>query len=400
MPPIQAFQPKGQVTQPLIRALQQFGQSVWLDDIQRYTIRSGELHRLVKEEGIRGVISNLAIFQKAIADSTDYDAAFAARAATPDQDAIGLYEQLVIEDIQAAADILKPLYDQFNRQHGYVSLDVSPYLANDAAPMLIEARRLWRTINRPNLMVKVSATAAGIPVIQQLISEGINVNVTRLFSPATYRQVVEAYLTGLEVFAAQGGDVSQVASVASFFISRLDIAVDALITARLNAVAGDEDAVALLESLQGKVAIANAKLVYQDFVKLCFSDRWRDLAIRGAQPQRLLWSSTDTQKSKSRDVLYIEALIGPDTISTIPPSTFTAFSDHGCLRTSLPEEIESAETIFASLPQAEIDLQALADQLLIQGVQRFQQTFDQLLEAIEQKQKSLKGYDPLSDLSA
>lgn len=370
---------------PLKTLHKQHGQSIWLDYIQRCMIRSGELHRLIEEDGIRGVTSNPAIFQKAIALTTDYDKTLTALAADPDLEAIDLYEKLAIEDIQAAADILKPLYDQSNRQDGYVSLEVSPYLADDIEQTLEEARRLWTEVNRPNLMVKVPATAAGIPVIQQLISEGINVNVTLLFSQEAYLQVAEAYLTGLETFVKAGGEVSHVASVASFFISRIDTAVDARISEKLAAVAGDMRAVELLERLQGKVAIANAKLVYLEYVKLCFSDRWTTLAKQGAQPQRLLWASTGTKNPQYSDVLYMEELIGPDTVNTTPPGTLAAFLDHGKARISLAEDVESAKVAIASLAKADIDFQAITDQLLLQGVHVFQQAFDQLLQAIEEK---------------
>ena len=363
----------------------QYGQSVWLDYIQRCMIRSGELSRLIEEDGIRGVTSNPAIFQKAIAGTADYNETLKALAADPKQEAIDRYEQLAIEDIQAAADILKPLYYQSSRQDGYVSLEVSPYLANDAEQTLEEARRLWLEVNRPNLMVKVPATAAGIPVIQQLISEGINVNVTLLFSQDAYLQVAEAYLSGLEAFAQAGGDISHVASVASFFISRIDTAVDGLIEKQLSAAADDTTETALLESLQGKVAIANAKLVYQDYIALCDSDRWAALAKGGAQPQRLLWASTGTKNPQYSDVLYIEELIGPDTVNTAPPGTLSAFIDHGKARTSLVEDVENSKDVMAGLANVNIDFRAITDQLLLQGVKVFQEAFDQLLQAIEEK---------------
>lgn len=391
MPPTKSIQQEHstqQLSPTPVKTLHDYGQSVWLDYIQRCMIRSGELHRLIEQEGIRGVTSNPAIFQKAITGTTDYDETLSALSTGPDQDALSLYEQLAIEDIQAAADILKPLYDSSHRQDGYVSLEVSPYLANDAEQTLEEARRLWYEVSRPNLMVKVPATTAGIPVIQQLISEGINVNVTLLFSQAAYLEVAEAYIAGLETFAEAGGDVSKVASVASFFISRIDTAVDALISQKLEAVGDNRGAVALLESLQGQVAIANAKLAYQEYLKLCKSDRWQVLLKQGAQPQRLLWASTGTKNNAYSDVLYMEALIGPDTVNTTPPATLSAFIDHGQPRISLDTDIESAQTIMTSLPKADIDFQAVTDELLKQGVQIFQQAFDQLLEAIEQKQNA------------
>lgn len=386
----QAIKEKYQTPETPVQSLYGFGQSVWLDYIRRSMIQSGELHRLV-EEGIRGVTSNPAIFQKAIAGSTDYDAAIAAQEEKQDQDAITLYETLAIEDIQAVADILTPLYDQSNYQDGYVSLEVSPYLAHDAEQTLLEAQRLWKAVNRPNLMIKVPATAVCIPVIQQLIGQGINVNVTLLFSKAAYLQVVDAYLSGLEIFAANGGDVSRVASVASFFISRLDTAVDALIAEQLKRVGNHPQQRELLENLQGTVAIANAKLVYQEYIQICYSDRWQHLALKGAQPQRLLWASTGTKNPQYSDVLYVEQLIGPDTVNTIPPGTLTAFQDHGQPGTTLSQDLESVAAVIASLTQVQIDLQAVTDKLLAQGVQLFQQAFDQLLGAVEQKREAQLG---------
>ncbi|MEO0771010.1 MAG: bifunctional transaldolase/phosoglucose isomerase, partial [Cyanobacteria bacterium J06649_4] len=351
----------------------------------------GELKRLVEEEGIRGVTSNPAIFQKAIAGSTDYNEAIAALEKAHDRDPIELYEQLAIEDIQAAADILKPLYDESNREDGYVSLEVSPYLANDAQNTLVEARRLWQAVERPNLMVKVPATPACIPVIQQLISEGINVNVTLLFSQSAYLQVAEAYISGLETFAANGGDLGRVASVASFFISRIDSAIDDLIMNRQKDFSGNDQKVILLKSVEGQVAIANARLTYQHYLSLCRSERWQALASKGAQPQRLLWASTGTKNPYYSDVLYMEELIGTDTVNTTPPVTLAAFKDHGKPRKSLTEEIDIAEEIIACLPEVMIDLQSVTDHLLRQGVQLFQQAFDSLLSAVEKKRETELG---------
>lgn len=374
-----------------IKALHQLGQSVWLDYIRRSMIHSGQLARMIKEDGIRGVTSNPAIFQKAIAGSTDYDAALTALEKDHDQVAIALYEQLAIEDIQAAADVLRPLYDQSDREDGYVSLEVSPYLANEAEQTLSEARRLWQVVNRPNLMVKVPATPACIPVIGQLISEGINVNVTLLFSQQAYLQVAEAYLLGLERLSAKGGDVSKMASVASFFISRIDTAIDDLIAKRQKDFAGNQAKDILLKSLEGQVAIANARLTYQKYLQICNSDRWQALAKKGARPQRLLWASTGTKNPKYSDVLYMEELIGTDTVNTTPPSTLAAFSDHGQARNSLTEELDIAAEIIACLPEVLIDFRSVTDYLLQQGVELFQQAFDQLLSAVEKKREAVLG---------
>lgn len=328
----QLRQPATDVTP--VQKLHSLGQSTWLDFIRRSMLDSGELKRMVDVEGVRGVTSNPAIFQKAIAGSTDYDAAIAALEKDHDRDPIDLYEQLAIEDIKAAADILRPLYDASERVDGYVSLEVSPYLAEDAEQTLVEARRLWQAVDRPNLMVKVPATSACIPAIQQLIAEGINVNVTLLFSQTAYLQVADAYLVGLETLAANGGDVSKVASVASFFISRIDSAVDNLIAKRQRDFAGNDEKIILLKSVEGQVAIANARLAYQKYLALCNSQRWQALAAQGARPQRLLWASTGTKNPNYSDVLYVEELIGADTVNTIPPSTFSAFCDHGEPRNS------------------------------------------------------------------
>ncbi|MEO1446533.1 MAG: transaldolase [Cyanobacteria bacterium J06635_11] len=385
-------------SQTPVKALHEYRQSVWLDYIQRCMIRSGELLRLIEEDGIRGVTSNPAIFQKAIASTTDYDKLLSTLSLGADQDALALYEQLAIEDIKAAADILKPLYESSHYKDGYVSLEVSPYLADDGEQTLEEARRLWYEVKRPNLMVKVPATPAGIPVIEQLISEGINVNVTLLFSQSAYLEVAEAYVSGLESFANAGGDVKKVASVASFFISRIDTAVDTMIAKKLQtikekAIEGDDtkenhEASARLKSLQGKVAIANAKLVYQEYLKLCESSRWQALAKQGAQPQRLLWASTGTKNPQYSDVLYMEALIGPNTVNTTPPHTLSAFIDHGQPSVSLTTDIDSAKAVMANLSAAEIDFSFVTNKLLREGIQIFQQAFDQLLEAVEQKVKN------------
>ncbi|MBX3325028.1 MAG: transaldolase [Nitrospira sp.] len=292
-----------------VRALQSFGQSVWLDYIRRSLIDGSELQRLIDEDGLRGITSNPAIFEKAIIGSTDYKAALQELHRSPDLDAKGRYERLAIEDIQTAADALQPVYAKTSRRDGYVSLEVSPHLAHDTRGTLDEAKRLWDAVGRDNLMIKVPATAEGIPAIVQLIGKGINVNVTLLFAQETYEQVAEAYLTGLEQLLARGGDVGRVASVASFFVSRIDTAVDNTIAARLTMSATDAEQ-RVFRSLQGTVAIANAKLAYQRYRRLFSGPRWAALAKRGAMPQRVLWASTGTKNPAYRDVIYVEELIG------------------------------------------------------------------------------------------
>src|SRR4051794_14212440 len=310
-----------------LRALEVFGQSVWLDYIRRSLITSGELRRLIEDDGLRGVTSNPTIFEKAIAGSADYQELLEA----PESrglDARSLYERLAVRDIQDVADALRPVYQETDRRDGYVSLEVSPRLAHDTAGTLEEARRLWRTVGRDNLMIKVPATPQGIDAVEALIAEGINVNATLLFALDAYQRIAEAYLAGLERFVAGGGDPGRVAGVASFFISRIDTAVEAVIDERLAATtaAGEQ---ALLHSLSGKVAIANAKLAYQRHREIFAGPRWQALAGRGARSQRLLWASTGTKNPRYADVIYVEELIGPDTVNTMPPATLDAFRDHG-----------------------------------------------------------------------
>jgi transaldolase / glucose-6-phosphate isomerase len=368
-----------------LRALQVFGQSVWLDYIRHSLITSGELRRLIDEDGLRGVTSNPAIFEKAVAGSSDYTDILEA----PDArtlDAKTLYEKLAIRDVQGAADDLRPIYDETSRRDGYVSLEVSPTLAYDSAGTLDEARRLWQAVGRDNLMIKVPAAPQGIPVIQQLISEGINVNVTLLFAQDVYEQVAHAYIAGLERFVSGGGDPRRVASVASFFISRIDTAVDALVAARVQASTNPREQ-AVLRALAGKVAIANARLTYQRYQEIFSGARWQALADRGARTQRVLWASTGTKNPNYRDVLYVEELIGPDTVNTIPPQTFDAFRDHGRPRASLTEDVDAAVDTLSTLATAGISLKEVADTLLAEGVQLFVDAFAKLLKAVEKQSK-------------
>ncbi|MFQ5960976.1 MAG: bifunctional transaldolase/phosoglucose isomerase [Candidatus Methylomirabilales bacterium] len=369
-----------------LQALQGYGQSVWLDYIRRSLLTSGELARLIKEDGLRGVTSNPAIFEKAIAGSTDYTEILGALAPQY-PDAKALYEQVAMRDIQDATDVLRPVYEQTQRRDGYVSLEVSPYLAHETQGTLEEARRLWQAVGRDNLMIKVPATPEGIPAIEQLISEGINVNVTLLFAQETYERVAKAYIAGLGKRAAQGGDVRSVASVASFFISRIDSAIDAMITAKLKTASSASER-ALLRSLLGKVAIANAKLTYQRYHELFRGEAWQDLTNKGAQTQRVLWASTSTKNPNYRDVLYVEELIGPDTVNTIPPATFDAFRDHGRLRASLTEGLEEAHDTMEALAQVGISMTEVTDRLLKEGVQLFAEPFGKLLAAVDKARQA------------
>ena len=368
-----------------LRALQVFGQSVWLDYIRRSLITSGELRRLIEEDGLRGVTSNPAIFEKAIAGSSDYADILEAPGAAS-MDATSLYEKLAIRDIQDAADLLRPVYDETGRRDGYVSLEVSPLLAADTAGTLAEARRLWAAVGRPNLMIKVPGTPEGIPAIRELIAEAINVNVTLLFAQDAYERAAEAYIAGLEALVARGGDPAPVASVASFFVSRIDTSIDAALEARLSKAA-DAREQRLLQSLGGKVAIANAKLAYERYRELFSGPRWRALAERGAQTQRLLWASTGTKNASYRDVLYVEELIGPDTVNTMPPPTLAAFRDHGRPRASLAEDLDGACDTMSTLAEAGISLRETTDALLADGVQLFADAFRKLREAVERQSR-------------
>jgi len=374
---------------PLV-ALAEYGQSVWLDFIRRSIITTGELHRMVQEDGLRGVTSNPAIFEKAIAGSTDYTTAFEALQRRKDLDAMGLYEELAIRDIQDAADVMRPVYDRTNRRDGYVSLEVSPYLARDTQASITEARRLWKAVARPNVMIKIPGTPEGLPAIEQIISEGINVNVTLLFSMEAYERVAEAYIKGLEKFVAGGGDASKVASVASFFISRIDSLVDMIAEGKMKAATNPGER-ALLRSVLGKTAIANARITYQRYKETYSDARWKALAGKGAQTQRLLWASTSTKNPNYRDVIYVEELIGADTVNTIPPATFDAFRDHGRTRPSLEEGLDDAHDTMGLLEQVGISFKAVSDQLLEEGIKLFNEAFDKLLTAVEKKRNVSKS---------
>ncbi len=377
---------RGASVNPL-KALENFGQSVWLDYIRRSLIASGELKRMVDVDGLRGVTSNPSIFEKAIAGSTDYASALSEIEKSGDREPMALYESIAIKDIQDAADVLRPVYDSTRRRDGFVSLEVSPYLANDTRATVNEARRLWKTVNRPNVLIKVPGTKAGVPAIEQLIGEGVNVNVTLLFAQAAYEAVADAYLKGLAAHAKQGGDVSRISSVASFFVSRIDTLADSLISKRIESER-DPARRAQLESLLGKVAIANAKMAYQHYKALIASEEWQPLAAKGAQTQRLLWASTSTKNPKYSDVLYVEELIGPDTVNTMPPATMDAFRDHGSPRASLEADLEEAHETMRSLEKCGISMKEITDQLVEEGVALFAEAFDKLLAVVEKGRKA------------
>ena len=369
------------VSNPL-KALLEYGQSMWLDYIRRDLITSGKLKTMIDVDGLRGMTSNPSIFEKAIADSNLYDDMLQSLASQPDLNATSRYEQIAIRDIQGAADILKPVYESSKFRDGYVSLEVSPLLALKTEETIAEGRRLWKAVNRENVMIKVPGTAEGLPAIRQLISEGININVTLLFAQEVYEKVAEAYIAGLEDLAKRGGNLKKMAGVASFFISRIDTLVDSLIEEKLKTTK-DAQQQALLKSLLGKVAIANGKLTYQRYEKIFSGARWEALAAKGAQTQRVLWASTSTKNPAYRDVMYVEELIGPDTVDTMPPATVDAFRDHGRLRNSLTEDVPAAQKVMNDLEKAGISIKEVTTKLTTDGVKLFADAFHKLLDAVE-----------------
>jgi transaldolase/glucose-6-phosphate isomerase len=376
------------MTNPL-QSLANAGQAPWLDFLSRTILEDGDLDRLIAEDGLRGLTSNPAIFERAIGGGETYDGALAARIAIGDADVIDLYEHLAIADIQAAADRFRPLWERMGGRDGFVSLEVSPYLAMDTGASLAEARRLWTAVDRPNLMIKIPGTAAGVPAIRALIGEGINVNVTLLFSVEAYAAAAEAHIAGLEDLRARGGEVSRVHGVASLFVSRIDGVIDKAIDARL-AAASPADAEALA-ALRGKVAIANAKAAYQAYLSLVATPRWKALEDAGAAPQRLLWASTGGKDPAYSDVLYVEALIGPDTVDTLPPATLDAFRDHGVVGETLTQDAETARQVLAEAERLGLDLRGVTEALVADGVVKFAQAFDQLLAAVAGKRIAILG---------
>ena len=364
-----------------LKELLNYGQSMWLDYIRRDLFTTGKLKQMITEDGLRGMTSNPSIFEKAIADSSLYDDFLKSLASRSDLDTTARYEQIAIRDIQDAADALRPVYDESKCRDGYVSLEVSPYLARKTQETIDEARRLWKTVQRENVMIKVPGTAEGLPAIRQLIGEGININITLLFAQEVYEKVAEAYIAGLEDLAGHGGNLKKMASVASFFISRIDTLVDSMLNDKIKAT-NDPSQQALLKSLLGKVAIANGKLTYQRYQKIFSGPRWQALAAKGAQTQRVLWASTSTKNPNYRDVIYIEELIGPDTVNTMPPATIDAFRDHGRLRNALMEDVPGAQKVMDDLARAGISIKQVTDKLTDDGVKLFADAFDKLLAAV------------------
>ena len=365
---------------PLL-VLEEFGQSVWLDFLSRGAIDNGWLQKLIDEDGLGGLTSNPSIFEKAIAESNDYDKAIQALA-LKGKSIDEIYQALTVEDIQRAADLFRPVFDRLQGADGFVSLEVSPQLAHDTVGTITEARQLWVAVNRPNLFIKVPATREGLPAIQQLIGEGINVNITLLFGLPRYREVADAYLSGLETLAARGKPLDKVSSVASFFLSRIDVLVDPILEKRR--LEGGTRA-EIVADLHGQVAISSAKVAYQIYQEIIKSDRFLKLAHKGAHPQRLLWASTSTKNPDYSDIKYIEALIGRDTINTIPPETLKDYREHGRPVSRLEEGTQEAYQVLEGLHQAGIDLDGLTQKLEDEGVEKFSQAFKQVMAALREK---------------
>jgi transaldolase/glucose-6-phosphate isomerase len=372
-----------------LMALTAAGQAIWLDYLHQDILQTGELGRLIADDGVTGLTSNPSIFEKAIGDGEAYDSRIAELVAKGVSEATEIYEAIAIGDIQGACDQFRPTWDHLAGKDGYACLEVAPALADDTQGSVEQARRLWKAVGRPNLMIKVPGTKAGVPAIRQLIGEGINVNVTLLFGLQAYLDVAEGHIAGLEHLKAAGGDVSKAHGVASFFVSRIDTAVDKAIDDKAgSAVAGTA---ARLKALRGKVAIANARIAYQRYLELIATPRWKALAAAGAAPQRLLWASTGTKDPAYSDVLYVESLIGPDTINTMPLKTLEAFGDHGRVAATLTDDPAGAAAILEEAKDLGLDLDGVTDTLVTDGVRLFAEAFDGLLAAVENKRRRLAG---------
>ena len=369
---------------PLLK-LATFGQSIWLDYIRRKMIDSGELKKFIEADGLKGVTSNPSIFQKAIAGSDDYDEAIR-KLTQAGKSVKEIYETLTVEDVGQAADVFRPTYDREDGKDGFVSLEVNPHLAHDTGGTITEARHLWQALSRPNVLIKVPATKEGLPAIQQLISEGVNVNVTLLFGLPRYKEVAEAYISGLEARAEKGQPLKQVASVASFFLSRIDVLLDPRLEKM--AAAGGPNAKGAGE-LIGQIAIASAKIAYTIYGEIFGSERFKKLAGRGARPQRLLWASTSTKNPAYADVKYVEPLIGPETVNTLPPETLEAYRDHGDPAARLTEDVDHYASYLQRLPELGIDLNQATQQLEDEGVEKFNQPFDSLMKTLEDKRRKV-----------
>jgi transaldolase len=366
-------------------ALHEVGQSIWLDFIDRTILQNGELARLIREDALSGMTSNPTIFEKALAEGDEYDGQI--KSAPPGLTAWDLFELVETTDVRSACDIFADTFKATKGGDGFVSIEVSPGVSNDTEGSIAEAKRLWSTVGRPNVMVKIPGTSQGARAVRALIAEGVNVNITLLFSIEAHRQVIEAYMAGLEDRVAAGKDISGISSVASFFVSRVDTEVDK----RLDAIAakGDASIKDRAMALKGRAAIANAKLAYQLFGDMFASDRWKKLAAKGGRVQRPLWASTSTKNPAYRDVIYVEELIGPDTVNTMPPATIKAFNDHGTVERTVDHNVREAQRVIEQLGELGIDFNDVTTKLLVDGLASFQKSFDSLIAGLEAKTKSL-----------
>jgi transaldolase len=372
-----------------IQEIEQIGQSIWMDNLTRDLIESGELKRSIEERGVLGITSNPAIFEKAIAGNKIYDADIEA-GIKAGKSVDEIYESLVFDDIRHACDIFGPVYESSGGLDGYISIEVPPTIASDTKTTISEAQRYYQAIGKPNVMIKIPGTKEGLPAVEATIASGINVNTTLLFSVQSYIDTAWAYIRGLEARAAKGEDISKIASVASFFLSRIDSNIDGRIDAKLKTVS-DPAQKAKLEAIKGKVAIANAKIAYQEYKKIVESDRWQALAAKGAKVQRLLWASTGTKNPNYSDVMYVDELVGPDTVNTLPPATIEACADHCSVGDRIETGIDEAYATIESLkdPDIDIDLDAVMEELLIDGIDKFVQPFHSLMSSLEGKVKQL-----------
>jgi len=359
-----------------LNKLTELGQSVWLDFISRKLLTSGELIKL-RESGLRGMTSNPTMFDKAISKSTDYDEDIR-KLVSKGLSVEDIYEKLALKDIGIAADEMRQVYEETKGLDGYISIEVNPLLANNTVETIKQAKHLFTALSRPNIMIKIPGTDEGLPAITEVLGAGINVNVTLIFSTESYRKVVEAFIAGLEKYDATGGDIRKHASVASFFVSRVDSAVDKELEEK-----GNKD-------LMGKIAVANSKIAFEISEEIFSSERWKKLADKGARKQRLLWASTSTKNPNYYDLLYVDTLIGPDTVNTMPPDTIKAFIDHGKLKSTLNEGIDEAKTQLKKLKELGIDINKITDKLLVDGVKSFSDSFESLLGSLQEKVKKIK----------
>ncbi len=373
------------VTNPLFE-IKEFGQSIWMDNLARDLIQSGDLKKFIETRGLRGITSNPAIFEKAIAGNAMYDADIEAGIKAK-KSTVEIYESLVFQDIRDACDIFKPIYDESGGLDGYISIEVPPDIADDTEKTISEARRYYAAIGKENVMIKIPGTSKGIPAVEQVISEGINVNVTLLFSVSSYVETFWAYIRGLEKRVEKGEDISKIASVASFFLSRIDSNIDSKIDAKLKEGASEPGSRDRLLLIKGKVAIANAKIAYQEYKKIIQSDRWKALSVKGANVQRLLWASTGTKNPDYSDVMYVDELIGSDTVNTLPPATIEACADHCNVADRIETDVEEAYNLIESLkdPDININLDEVMDELLVDGIDKFVQPFQSLMKSLEDK---------------